>query len=695
MLSKFTKQTNTISQEKIKYPEAKKVNTVDDYFGIKVKDPYRWMEEMDSSDVKKWIKEENKITFEYLGKIAFRDKLKSRLTEIWNYPKYSQPFKAGDFYFFYKNDGLQNQFVLYIQKGLDGVPEVFIDPNTFSEDGTVALNDVNVSNDEKYISYSISKSGSDWREIQVIEIASRKILKDNIANVKFSDANWYKDGFFYDYYDSPKDANPLAHKNESPKVYYHKLGTNQSQDLLIFKDIKDPEHFVSIWSSEDEKYLFKHEGKTGKEGNKLSFKPAEDFSGEWIPIIDEYGYWTGVIQNEGSKILLKTNKDAPKYKVVVFDADDMSSGWRNILPERDITLENVRYTGGKIIATYMVDVTSRVYTYDINGKFLNEVTLPGIGTVTGFNGRKKDKQLFFSFTSFTHPGSIYIFNVDTNSSVLFRKSEAKFNSDEYEEKEVFYFSKDGTKIPMFIVHKKGLVLDGSNPAYLYSYGGFRVILNPVFSIARIPFLESGGVIAIPCIRGGSEYGEEWHKAAMLYNKQNTFDDFIAAAEYMIKEGYTCPEKLAIAGGSNGGLLIGAVVNQRPDLFKAAVPAVGVMDMLRYQKFTIGSAWVAEYGSSEENEKMFKYLYAYSPLHNIKEGINYPAILVVTADHDDRVVPLHSFKYTAALQEKSGPNPVLIRIDTKSGHGSGKPTSKVIDQITDEWSFIFYNLGIDY
>ncbi|RPI14295.1 MAG: S9 family peptidase [Ignavibacteriae bacterium] len=694
VLSIILGHVNINSQEKIKYPETKKVDVVDNYFGTKVADPYRWMEDMDSPDVKKWIEEENKITFGYLDKIPFREKIRARLTEVWNYPKYSRPFKAGNYYFFFKNNGLQNQYVLYIQKDLDSEPEVFLDPNTFSEDGTVALLNVNASNDGKYLSYSVSKSGSDWREINVIEIESRKVLSDHITNVKFSDANWFKDGFFYDYYDAPKDVNLLSHKNEFQKVYYHKLGTDQSQDVLMFEDKTNPKLSSDIWSSEDEKYLFKYAGETGQEGNKLYFKPSDNIDKEWIPIIEEYGFSTWPVQNEGSKIFLNTNKNAPKYKLVMLNADDISSGWKDILPEKDITLDGVKYIGGKIIATYMVDVTSRVYTYDINGNFISEVTLPGIGTVNGFDGRKEDKQVFYTFTSFVYPGSVYIYDVETGISKLFRKSEVKFKSDEYEEKEVFYSSKDGTKVPMFLVHKKGLVLDGNNPVYLYSYGGFNVTMNPGFSISRLPLLEYGGVFAMPCIRGGGEYGEEWHKAAMLFNKQNAFDDFIAAAEYLIKEGYTSPQKIAIAGGSNGGLLIGAVVNQRPELFKVAIPAVGVMDMLRFQKFTIGAAWTREYGSSEDNEEIFKYLYSYSPIHNIKEGINYPATMVTTADHDDRVVPLHSFKYTAALQERyKGNNPVLIRVETKAGHGSGKPTSKWIEEITDEWSFVFYNLGV--
>lgn len=685
----------TDQNNKIKYPQTKRDNVIDNYFGTKVTDPYRWMEDMKSPEVKEWIEQENKITFDYLAKIPFRKKIKSRLTEIWNYPKYTQPFKAGHYYFFYKNDGLQNQFVLYIQEGLDSEPEIFLDPNTFSDDGTVALNEVTVSNDEKYIAYSVSKSGSDWREIYVMEIETKKVLKDHINNVKFSSPEWYKDGFFYAYYDTISDENLLSHKNENAKVFYHKLGTAQSEDILLFEDKTNPKRSARIWSTDDEKFLFKFLGEWGKEGYMLYFKIAGDFNTEWIPIIEEFEQTTWPIQNEGTKILLVTNKNAPNYKLVMIDAENPDLEWKDVIPEKDIPLEASRYIGGKILTSYMVDVTTRVYIYDINGNYLGEVKLPGIGTVIGFNGKKEDNHVFYSFTSFLNPSTIYLYNIETNTSRVFRKSEIKFRSEDYEEKQVFYNSKDGTKVPMFIVHKKGLKLNGNNPAYLYSYGGFNVTMNPGFSISQIILLENGGVFAMPCIRGGGEYGEKWHKAAMLFNKQNTFDDFIAAAEYLIKEGYTSPKNLAIAGGSNGGLLIGAVLNQRPELFRAAIPAVGVMDMLRFQKFTIGAAWTREYGSSEDNEKMFKFLFGYSPLHNINGDKCYPSILVITADHDDRVVPLHSFKYAATLQEKyKGPNPILIRVDTKAGHGSGKPTSKIIDQVADEWSFIFYNLGIE-
>jgi prolyl oligopeptidase len=695
ILFTFTLAHTTLAQQKIKYPYARKTNVTDDYFGNKVADPYRWMEDLESPELKDWIDKENIITSDYLKKIPFREKMKNRLTEIWNYTKYSDPFKAGNYYFYYKNNGLQNQFVLYRMKDLNAEPEVFIDPNSFSEDGTIALVDISVSNDDKYLAYSVSKSGSDWMEIYVRDIESNSHLPDHITNVKFYNAAWFKDGFYYGTYSLPENGNKLSEKNQNQKVYYHKLGTEQSQDVLVFEDKNNPEVSCFFWSSEDEKFLFKSVNETGKEGNLLYYKYSDKQESDWIPVMTEYGCNMWPVNNIGSKILFMTNYNAPKYKVAAVDAESFSKEFEIVIPEKENPLDGIRYVGGKFIAQYMIDVKSCVQVYDSTGKYLYDAELPGLGTVTGFQGRKTDEKVFYTFTSFLTPGTIYIYDIANNTSSLIRKPDIKFDASSYEEKQVFYTSKDGTKIPMFLIYKKGLKLDGNNPAYLYSYGGFNNSMVPGFSISRTIFLENGGVYAVPCIRGGGEYGEDWHQAAMLLKKQNTFDDFISAAEYLIKEGYTSSKKLAIMGGSNGGLLIGAVLNQRPELFAAAIPAVGVMDMLRFQKFTIGAAWVREYGSSEESEEMFKYLLSYSPLHTIREDVNYPAVLVMTADHDDRVVPLHSFKYTAALQEKyKGLNPILIRVDTKSGHGMGKPTSKLIEQVTDEWSFVFYNLGME-
>lgn len=695
ILFTFILSHTILAQEKFKYPSAKKGNDTDLYFGAKVADPYRWMENLDSPELKEWIDNENEITSGYLGKIPFREKFKKRLTDIWNFAKYADPFKAGNYYFYYKNDGLQNQYVLYKLKDINSEPEVFIDPNTFSEDGTIALNDISVSKDEKYIAYSVSKSGSDWTEIYVREIETNRQLPDHIENVKFYNAAWFKDGFFYGTYELPQADNVLLRKNEFQKVYYHKLGTDQSEDVLIFEDKNNPEVSSYIWSTDDEKFLFKSVNETGREGNLLYYKYPDKGDAEWIPVITEYGSNVWPIDNIGDKIICMTNNNAPRYKAVAIDAKDVSKQWVTVIPEKENPLNRLSLAGGKLFARYMIDVKSNIQVYDPDGKYLYDADLPGLGTVTGFDGKKTDNKIFYTFASFLTPGTIYIYDIENNSSSLFKKPDIKFNIPDYEEKQVFYLSKDGTIVPMFLVYKKGLKLDGNNPVYLYSYGGFNNSMLPSFSISRTIFLECGGIFAVPCIRGGGEYGEDWHQAAMRTKKQNTFDDFIAAAEYLIKEGYTSNKKLAIAGGSNGGLLVGAVLNIRPDLFAAAVPAVGVMDMLRYQKFTIGAAWVREYGSSEESEEMFKYLLAYSPLHNIKDNVNYPPVLVMTADHDDRVVPLHSFKYTATLQDKyKGPNPVLIRIDTKSGHGLGKPTSKLLQQVTDEWCFVLYNLGME-
>ncbi len=685
----LNESSDIISQ--FKYPETKKVNQIDDYFGVKIADPYRWLENTDSPEVKEWIEEENKVTFSYLEKIPYRNKIKERLTEIWNYPKYSQPFKAGDYYFFHKNDGLQNQDVLYIQKDLSSEPEVFLDPNKFSEDGTVALTGVYDSHDGKYLSYSVSSSGSDWQEFFVMEIPSGKKLDDHIKWSKFSGASWFKDGFFYSRYDEPKNGNQYTAKNEFQKLCYHKLGTDQSDDKLIYEDKTNPKRSFYIEVPEDEKYLILYIGETGKTGNYVYFKKSDQMESHWTPIVEDFDnhYWS--IDNIGDKLLLVTDKDTPRYKLVEIDLNNPTAPWKDLIPEQEMVLNTVHYVGSKIITSYMKDATERVYVYNTEGRLENEVKLPSLGSVWGFGGKHKEKTVFYTFTSFTYPSTIYQYDIESNTSTLFRQSELKFNPEDYETKQVFYTGKDGTHIPMFIVFKKGLKLDGNNPTYLYGYGGFDINMTPYFSITRLFLLENGGVFAMPNIRGGGEYGEDWHKAGMMKKKQNVFDDFIAAAEYLIKEGYTSPEKLAIGGGSNGGLLVGAVVNQRPDLFKVSLPAVGVMDMLRFQKFTIGSAWTREFGSSDIEEQ-FNFLIKYSPIHNISEGINYPATMVTTADHDDRVVPLHSYKYIATLQEKyKGPNPVLIRIDTKAGHGMGKPTDKIIEEWADVWAFMFYNM----
>lgn len=675
----------------IKYPETKKVDVTDNYHGTLVADPYRWLEDDKSDETKAWVEEQNKITFDYLNKIPFREKIKNRLTEIFNYPKYGAPFRAGNKYYFFKNDGLQNQSVLYVKETLESKEEVFLDPNKFSEDGTKSLTTISFSDDGKYLVYGVSSGGSDWNEFFVMNAETKKLLSDHLKWIKFSGAAWKGNGFYYSRYPEPQGSE-LSTKNEFSKVYYHKIGTKQEEDILIYEDPSKPKRGFSAQTTDDERFLIIYQTE-GTSKNAFMVKDLSDDKSKFVNIVDDFKNNYSVIDNIEDKLLVRTDFNAPNYKLVLIDPKNPSKeNWTDVIPESKNVLQSVRLIGGKIIATYLQDVAHHVYIFDLNGKPEGEIKLPGLGTVS-FSGRRDDYIAFYTFTSFTSPGTIYKFDVSTKSSELFRQIELNFDFDNYETKQVFYPSKDGTKIPMFIVHKKGLRLDGNNPTYLYAYGGFNASMLPSFSVSRLILLENNGVFALANIRGGGEYGEEWHRAGMLDKKQNVFDDFIAAAEYLIKEGYTNPNKLAIAGGSNGGLLIGAVINQRPDLFKVALPAVGVMDMLRFHKFTIGYYWIVEYGSSDD-QKQFEYLYKYSPLHNIKEGLNYPAVLVTTADHDDRVVPAHSFKYIATLQEKyKGENPVLIRIETKAGHGAGKPTSKIIEELTDVWSFIFYHFNI--
>lgn len=678
---------------RINYPITKKVAQVDTYFGVEVADPYRWLEDDNSPETAEWVKAQNEVTFAYLESIPFRGKIRERLTQIWNYPRYSSPFRAGKYYFFYKNDGMQNQSVLYIQEGLEGEPSVFLDPNTFSEDGTVALSGLSISHDDRYLAYTISRAGSDWGEAKVIEIETQTELDDHIKWIKFSGISWHGNGFYYSRYDEPKAGEAFSGKNEFHKVYYHKLGSLQSDDILVYQNTKYPLRNYGASVTEDERFLVIYETESTS-GNALYVKDLRNPNSAFrqIAVGFEKDYW--VIDNIGDKLLVLTNYGAPRKQLVLIDPENpQPSDWKTIIPEKNEVLESVSIIGGRIAANYMKDASSRAYLYDIDGVFITEVNLPGIGTMSGFSAKKEDTIAFYSFTSFTFPSTIYKFDVGKNESVVFRASEIDFDPSGYETKQVFYTSKDGTRVPMFITHKKGLKFNGKNPTLLYGYGGFNAAMTPAFSISRVIFLENGGVYALANIRGGGEYGEEWHKAGTKLKKQNVFDDFIAAAEYLINEGYTCSQKLAIQGGSNGGLLVGACMIQRPDLFKVALPAVGVMDMLRYQKFTIGWAWVSDFGSSD-NEEEFHYLLGYSPLHNIKDGVKYPATLITTADHDDRVVPAHSFKFAARLQEAHrGSNPVLIRIETSAGHGAGKPTSKVIDEQTDIWAFVFKNLKV--
>jgi len=674
------------------YPVTKKVDTVDNYFGTDVPDPYRWLEDDNSEETAEWVTAQNEVTTAYLNQIPFRSKIKERLEQIWDYPKYSTPFKEGENYYYYKNDGMQNQDVVYMLKDLKGEPEVFLDPNTFSEDGTVALSGLEFNKDGTLVAYSISKSGSDWSEIFVMDVATRKVLEDHIEWVKFSGASWKDNGFYYSRYDEPEDGDELKAVNEYHKVYYHKVGTPQKEDVLIYKNDDEPLRNYYAGTTEDESILMLGAWE-GSNGNSLYAKKVDDE--DFTVIVDDFENKYNLIDNFGDQLLIMTNENAPKWHLVLVDINQPAKeNWEVIIPEKEEVLQSVSLIGGKIVAEYMKDAASVAYLYDYEGNLLEDFSLPGIGSMSGIYGKKEDTEAFYSFTSFTFPSTIYKYDAINNTSEVYRKSEIDFDADAYETKQVFYSSKDGTKIPMFLIHKKGLKMDGKNPVYLYGYGGFNVSLTPRFRITSIPLLENGFVFAIANLRGGGEYGEEWHEGGMQMNKQNVFDDFIAAAEYLVAENYTSPEKIAIAGGSNGGLLVGACMIQRPDLFKVALPAVGVMDMLRYHKFTIGWAWAGDYGTSEDSEEMFKYLLAYSPLHALEQGVAYPATLVTTADHDDRVVPAHSFKFAATLQERhEGENPVLIRVDVKAGHGGGKPTAKVIEEYADEWSFMMYNLGV--
>ena len=679
--------------EALTYPVTEKVDQVDDYFGTKVADPYRWLEDDKAEKVAAWVKEQNKVTFDYLAKIPYREKIRQRLQEIFNYPRYSSPFRAGEYYFFYKNDGLQNQSVIYIQKGLDGEPSVFLDPNKLSEDGTVRVRLLSPSEDDRYVGYSRSTAGSDWQEIRVMEIATAKELEDRVQWVKFSGSAWHGDGFYYSGYDKPKEGTELTAKNEFQKIFYHKLGDTQDKDRLVYEDKENPLRYYGADVSEDGKFLFLYV-MTGTHGNELYYKDLSKENAEFLPLCKGFEFNNYAINTIGDKVILYTDMDAPKKKLVLVDINDPAKEkWETLIPEKEEVLETAGTAGGKIFAGYLKDATTRIFQHDLTGKLEKEIELPALGSAHGFNGKKEDKILFYTFTSFTYPPTIYKYDVETGKSEVFRQAEVKFNPGDFETKQVFYSSKDGTRVPLFLVYKKGMKQDGTNPTYLYGYGGFNASMTPFFNPSFIVLLENGGIYAMPSLRGGGEYGEDWHKAGMLLNKQNVFDDFIAAGEFLIKEKYTSKERLAISGASNGGLLVGACMTQRPDLFKVALPAVGVMDMLRYHKFTVGWGWSVEYGSSDKEED-FKNLYAYSPLHNIKEGVAYPATLVTTADHDDRVVPAHSFKFIATLQEKNkGPNPVLIRIETRSGHGSSNIT-KAIDDITDSFSFMFYNMGVD-
>ena len=679
---------------KMNYPISKKVDTTDTYFKTTVADPYRWLEDDNSDETKAWVIEQNKVTDQFLNAIPFKAKIKERLTEVWNYPKVGVPFKKGELYFHYRNDGLQNQSVLYVQSNLEDEARVLLDPNKLSNNGTVALASISVSNDSKYLAYLIARSGSDWNEVFVKNIATGEDVSDHLKWIKFSGVSWYKDGFYYAAYDAPKAGTELSNTNEFHKVYYHKLGNKQSEDELIYQNQKFPKRLYGVSVTEDEKYLILS-AMSASHGNALYFKEVAKKDADFITITDELTFDHNIIDDINGSLLMYTNNGASKYRLVSVDVNNPSKeNWKNRIAEKENVLSAVKLVGGKIVATYMQNAYSKIEILNMDGSFDYEFELPGIGTAGNFSGNKDEKDAFYSFESFTSPEIAYKYNFETKKSEVFYQPKINFNPEDFITDQKFYTSKDGTKIPMFIIYKKGLKLDGNNPCLLYGYGGFNISLTPYFTPRRLVWLENGGVYVVANLRGGGEFGEDWHRAGTKLNKQNVFDDCITAAEYLINNKYTNATKLALKGGSNGGLLVGAVINQRPDLFKVAIPEVGVMDMLRYHKFTIGWAWAGDYGTSEESEEMFNYLYKYSPIHNIANK-NYPAVMLTTADHDDRVVPAHSFKYIASLQEKyKGNNPVLIRIESNAGHGAGMPTSKQIEEYADIWSFIFYNMGIN-
>lgn len=676
------------------YPETRKSDVVDVYFDTEVPDPYRWLEDDNAEETAEWVAAQNAITQDYLNRIPFRDALRNRLETIWNYPRIGVPFKKGGKYFYFKNDGLQNQSVLYMQTSLDAEPEVLLDPNAFSDDGTIALSNMSLSNNGQYLAYGISRGGSDWTEIVVMQIDDRSMLSDTVKWVKFSGISWFGNGFYYSSYDPPKPGEALSGANRFHKVYYHELGTPQSADQLVFQDTDNPQRNFYAGLTDDERFLIVSKSESTS-GNALYVKDNSLPNAGFVEIAEGFAYDYSVVDHLNGRLLVKTNDDAPMERLVLIDpANPAKENWQTIIPEKEQVMRSVSLAGDYILAQYLEDANSQAYFYDYEGNMIQKMELPTLGTLTGFRGEKGDNEAFYGFTSFTFPSSVYRYDLAAHQSALYSTSEVDFKPDDYETHQVFFNSKDGERVPMFLVHKKGLKLNGSNPVLLYGYGGFNSSLTPSFSISRLPFLEQGGVYVTVNLRGGGEYGVDWHKAGIKLQKQNVFDDFIAAAEYLVAENYTNPDKIAILGGSNGGLLVGAVMTQRPDLFKVAIPIVGVLDMLRYQHFTIGWAWASDYGTSEESEEMFRYLLGYSPLHNVEEGVEYPATLAITADHDDRVVPAHTFKFMSELQAKhKGSNPVMVRIETQAGHGAGKPTSKMIDESADMYSFIMYNLGM--
>jgi prolyl oligopeptidase len=682
---------------KLDYPKAKRVDQVDDYHGTKVADPYRWLEDTDSPDTLAWVQAENKLTFGYLDQIPYRKAIHDRLTKLWNYERFGVPDQRGGRYFYQHNNGLQNQSVLLVADSLNAEPRILLDPNTLSADGTVALSGEAISDDGKLLAYGTAASGSDWMEWRVRDIDSGKDLSDLIKWVKFSGASWTKDdkGFYYSRYDEPKHDTGMRDANYFQKLYYHRLGTTQSEDQLIYERPDNKELGFNGSVSDDGHYLIITVWQGTSPKNRLYYKDLAQPDSKVVKLLDDFDAQYEFVDNDGPVFWFKTDLDAPRSRLIAIDTRTPERGqWKTIIPESAETMQSVSVIDNKFLVEYLKDARSEVRVHDLDGKFLRSIDLPGIGTAEGFTGKRKDKETFYAFTSFTVPTTIYRYDPEKGASSVFRQPKVDFDSGRYETKQVFYKSKDGTRIPMFLTYKKGMKLDGQNRVLLYAYGGFDISLTPAFSVPDLVWLEMGGVYAQPNLRGGGEYGEEWHLAGTKLHKQNVFDDFIAAAEWLIANHYTTPSNLAIYGRSNGGLLIGACLTQRPDLYGATLPGVGVMDMLRFHKFTIGWAWTSDYGSSDDPEQ-FKALYAYSPLHNLKPGTKYPPTLITTADHDDRVVPGHSFKFAATMQaDQAGPAPVLIRVETKAGHGAGKPISKQIEEIADSWSFVAHNLNMD-
>ena len=698
----------------LKYPVTKKVDTVDTYFNAwKVEDPYRWLEDDNSAATKAWVQEENKATFDYLATLPGREKIRNRLKQLWNYPKYSSPSKKGNYYYFFKNDGLQNQAVMYRQLGLTGKPEVFLNPNTLNKEGIAALGSYSFSRSGKYFAYAVSIAGSDWKEVHIMETATKKVLKDKLLWTKFGGFSWQRDeGFFYSGYDKPDEPSKMSKQTKFNKIFFHKLGAKQADDELYFQDIYHPLRYYNISLTEDGRFLLIRASQ-GTSGSEIWFIDNNNFAHQrFAVLIPGFDTESNVIDNIDDKLLVRTNDGAPNYKVVSIkavlkageeeeeeeekpDTGMAKENWVTIIPEQDMALQEVSKCGGYLFAHYLKDASTKVQQYTYEGKLVREIELPGVGTATGFSGEKKDKELFYTFSSFTTPPQIYRYDIATGKSTQFRKTELKINTDDFVTEQVFFPSKDGTKVPMFLTYKKGMKQDANNPTLIYGYGGFNIAVTPSFSISNAFFIEQGGIYASVNLRGGSEYGEKWHRAGMLDKKQNVFDDFIYAAEYLIEKNYTNKTKIAMRGGSNGGLLVGAAMIQRPDICRVALPAVGVMDMLRFQKFTVGWGWTPEYGTSDSTDH-FPFLIKYSPYHNLQAGTRYPATLITTADHDDRVVPAHSFKFAARLQEyNAGNNPVLIRIETNAGHGAGKPTSKQIDEAADIWSFTMHHLEMPF